>query len=345
MQAAVFNSPGKVRRALHDDLFRVRPAIYWLDFGTSIGIAWTAFGISLWSDTPWSVLALLLSTLAFYRCLFFIHEIIHLRQGQLKMFRFAWNALCGVAFFLPDFTYLIHSAHHLTTTFSTDDDAEYVPLAYQKPLQILAPFLIFPFAPMLMMVRFLVAAPVSWIVRGQFRGWLLRHASSLKMNPKFEWKDITVEDCRAALLQEIGCLLWWALFLSIGISMAGPRVLLHWYGVAYGILTLNHARAIVAHRYNNGSGTPVTYEQQLLDSISITGFSPIASLLAPVGMRYHSLHHMFPTLPYHSMQSAHEELLRVLPPDHVYRHTFVSGLRPAFRSFFATVRTNRMEGR
>jgi fatty acid desaturase len=341
MQAAVFDSPGKVRRILDDDLFRAKAGLYWLDFGISIGLAWTAFAVALGPGAAWAWAWLALSVLAFYRCLFFIHEITHLRQGKLKVFRWAWNALCGAAFFLPDFTYLIHSAHHGTATFSTEDDPEYVPMAWQKPMELLAPFVIFPFVPLMLMARFLVAAPVSWVVGGNFRNWLLRCASSLKMNPRFEWKNITPDDRRVALSQEVGCILWWVVFGAIGWVGPGFRLLLFWYAVAYCILTLNHIRSIVAHRYTNRTGKRVTYEEQLLDSISITGFSPLASLLAPVGMRYHALHHMFPTLPYHSMQAAHERLVATLPPEHSYFQTFAPGLWPAFRDFFAAVRANR----
>src|ERR1051326_664063 len=179
MQAAVFDSPGKVRRILEDRLFSIRPGVYWLDFGLSISVAWGAFfgALNLKGVLTFPVLAL--SILAFYRSLFFVHEIVHFRQGKLSLFRWTWNILCGAAFFLPDFTYIIHSAHHLTSTFSTEEDPEYIPLAYQRPVQILALFLFFPLVPLAMMLRFLVAAPISWLLGGGFRDWLLRSASSL----------------------------------------------------------------------------------------------------------------------------------------------------------------------
>lgn len=341
MQALAFDSPGKVRRILEDGLFRVRPGIYWLDFGVSIGIGWGAFALAVLPVTRWTGAWLAISILAFYRCLFFIHEIVHMRQGKMRAFRWARNALCGFAFFLPDFTYLVHSAHHLTATFSTDEDPEYVPMAFQKPFQLLAPFVIFPFVPLVLMARFLVAAPVSWVVGGKFRQWLLRSASSLKMNPHFEWKNITPDDRRVAFAQESGCLVWWVAFGAIAWLGPGARLVMYWYLVAYSILMLNHIRSIVAHRYINVTGKRVTYEAQLLDSVSITGYSPLASLLAPVGLRYHALHHMFPTLPYHSMRAAHERLVASLPSGHSYFQTFEPGLWPAFRSFFVAVRAHR----
>ena len=64
-------------------------------------------------------------------------------------------------------------------------------------------------------------------------------------------------------------------------------------------------------------------------------------ILAPVGLRYHSLHHLFPTLPYHSLGKAHHCLVKVLPADHVYHRTLVPSLTAAFRAFLRTFRSNR----
>src|SRR2546430_292982 len=52
MQAVQFDSLGKVRRVLDDDLFRVKPAIYWLDFVASISVAWIAFWLTLPRFSP-----------------------------------------------------------------------------------------------------------------------------------------------------------------------------------------------------------------------------------------------------------------------------------------------------
>ncbi len=337
MQVDLFDSPGKLRRLLDDSLFQPSLTIYWLDFGCSIVVAWALFWFGLsrysrgWFVTSLSIVA---ASLFFYRALFFIHEISHLKKDRVQAFRWAWNSLCGCAFFLPDFTYLIHSAHHSIHTFSTSEDPEYLPLTYQEPLEVIAPFLIFPLAPIVLMVRFLVLGPVSWFVAGRFRQWLLGYVSSLKMNPGFEWKNIRKQDRRLVVLQETGCIVWWTAFIAVGLSVAGPRLILHWYLVFYTVLTVNHIRAMVAHRYNSNSGEEVGYEDQLLDSITITGFSPVASILAPVGLRYHSLHHLFPTLPYHSLGAAHERLMEVLPPVHTYRKTLVSGVGAAFGAFF-----------
>jgi fatty acid desaturase len=44
-------------------------------------------------------------------------------------------------------------------------------------------------------------------------------------------------------------------------------------------------------------------------------------LWAPVGLRYHGLHHLLPNLPYHSLGRAHRRLLQRLPAESPYRAT------------------------
>jgi fatty acid desaturase len=231
-------------------------------FGSATAFAWIAFWLTLPRFSPGlpeRIFWFAFSILGFYRALIFVHELAHTRSEKLRTFLLDWNFFCGSMFFLPEFTYSIHRSHHLTATFSTSDDPEYLPLALQKPVELLAPF----------------------------------------------------DD--ASLAGSSGCLLWWSSFIAFAVLIGEPRIILHWYIVTYFILTVNLVRAIAAHGYTNGQGERVTHEEQLLDSITITGFSPMALVLAPVGMRYHSLHHLFPTLPYYSLRKAHNRLVSVLP--------------------------------
>jgi fatty acid desaturase len=47
----------------------------------------------------------------------------------------------------------------------------------------------------------------------------------------------------------------------------------------------------------------------------------LSALAAPVGLRYHALHHHLPTVPYHSLGALHRRLLAELPADDPYRRT------------------------
>jgi fatty acid desaturase len=333
-------------RSLIERHFRVKPWIYWLDFGVTMMVAW---GALIWAaPLAWGFLkgfSLLLSALAFFRGVIFVHEIVHIRRTDLPGFAPVWNAACGFLFFLPDYTYIVHSAHHRPATFSTADDPEYIPLAYQRPVQILMPFLVFPLLPGVMAFRFLILGPLSLVTGGPLRAFLLRHASSLKMNPAFQWKNISEEDRRRAAVQDMACVLWWAAALALVLRLGMIHVIAAWWVVSYLMLTLNHFRSLVSHRYVNRTGGKVSYEEQLLDSVTITGFSPLADVLAPVGLRYHSLHHLFPTLPYHALREAHDVLDRHLPADHLYRQTLSPGLWAAFQRLFRAVQAAQTQAR
>ena len=68
-------------------------------------------------------------------------------------------------------------------------------------------------------------------------------------------------------------------------------------------------------------GGEVTFLDQLLDSINYPRHPVLSSLWAPVGLRFHALHHLFPSLPYHNLAKAHQRLMAELPADSPYRLT------------------------
>lgn len=41
-------------------------------------------------------------------------------------------------------------------------------------------------------------------------------------------------------------------------------------------------------------------------------------LMAPVGLRFHATHHLFPSLPYHALGKAHRKLVQELPDNSLY---------------------------
>jgi fatty acid desaturase len=86
-----------------------------------------------------------------------------------------------------------------------------------------------------------------------------------------------------------------------------------------GALILNQARNLAAHRYES-DGQPTDSLGQLLDSVTLDG-RLLSALAAPVGLRYHALHHYLPTVPYHSLGALHRRLLDELPADDPYRRT------------------------
>jgi fatty acid desaturase len=114
-----------------------------------------------------------------------------------------------------------------------------------------------------------------------------------------------------------------------------------------GVLTVNQVRTLIAHGYEN-DGEPMDAEAQLLDSINLRGWPVLTALIAPVGLRYHALHHHLPFIPYHSLGLVHRRLLAELPQNAPYRATLrdcVGTLRGLWRNAAAPPREAFSAGR
>ena len=88
-------------------------------------------------------------------------------------------------------------------------------------------------------------------------------------------------------------------------------------GIAACVTLVNQVRTLVAHLWEN-EGEAMTVTAQYIDTVNVPppGFLPL--LWAPVGLRYHALHHLIPSLPYHSLAEAHRRLVGALDGESPY---------------------------
>ncbi len=309
-------------RAIVKDLFQPNPAIYWCDFLASLVVGTIGYAL-VRRVTPWSpqqALAFAISVTLYYRSALFLHEMSHFRDKQFRMFRIVWNLLCGIPFLTPSFTYYSHVDHHMRKHYGTDDDGEYLPLGTTGPWQIVL-YLCQPLViPVLGVLRFLVLSPLGWICP-PLRRWLHQHASSLVMDPSYVRPLPGRQSLRIFRLQEVGCFL---VCLGATLLLVRGRLPIAFvyqaYATAVAILYLNHLRTLAAHRYTNAAGE-MTFAEQLLDSVNFPNSWISGIFWAPLGLRYHALHHLFPSLPYHNLERAHNRLMAELPADSPYRAT------------------------
>ena len=173
-------------RALVKDLFEPRPLIYWTDLVLSVAIAYAAFYLAHRRDLQaWVRLGcFVLSGLAFYRAVLFIHELVHLNGSELRAFRFVWNALLGIPLLVPTFLYYTHLEHHRPKHYGTHEDGEYLPLGRGPVVGIVLFLLTGLGVPALAVLRFLVLTPASWASRSA-RALIHRYASAMVIDPSY----------------------------------------------------------------------------------------------------------------------------------------------------------------
>ena len=82
---------------------------------------------------------------------------------------------------------------------------------------------------------------------------------------------------------------------------------------------------------------------QLLDSINYPRHPFLSSLWAPVGLRFHALHHLFPSLPYHNLAKAHQRLMAELPAYSPYRLTNSPSLTASLVRLWRTSRSSAVK--
>lgn len=310
-------------KPLIGDLIEHSAAIYWGDFLASMAVFWGAFALSMTAAAGLGLrgIAFAAAVLALYRAATFMHELAHLPQSRLPGFRWAWNLLCGIPILLPSFLYYSHLNHHATKLYATVDDPEYLAFG-PHPLRswwtLLAGTVLSPF---LLALRFAVLAPLAWL-SPPLRRWLDVHFSAVAIHPQFQ--DRTPQRARRQKEQRIAepltALYLWA---AIGACLAGwlpPALVAGFVACALCVLLINAVRTRYAHRYAY-DGESVGHTAQIEDSTTLD-YGGWFALLAPVGLRFHALHHLFPHLPYHALATAHRRIVQsALPAAETYRRT------------------------
>jgi fatty acid desaturase len=309
VHAAIADDKAMMRAAaeLTRDIAEARAAIYWPDMLGSAAMGYAALAGAILVHTTWiAVACAVVAVLALYRALLFIHEISHLHRNALPGFRTAWNALVGVPMLTPSFMYEgVHPLHHARTRYGTVDDPEYLPLALMKPWSLPAFVLIALLAPIGLVIRYAVLAPLGVIVPA-VRKMNWERFSALAINPSFRRRP-PEDDVKRRFAWLEACCCVWAIVLVSSIFVFGGRPFLIALGVFSAVGLLNQLRTLVAHLWEN-DGEAMTVTAQYLDSVNVPPPAPLSALWAPVGLRYHALHHLIPSMPYHSLGEAHRRL-------------------------------------
>ena len=327
------------------DLNQAKGAIYWTDMLGSALVGYLALAGAVLLPFGWATVALgVISTLALYRALLFIHELTHLHRDALPGFRTTWNLLVGIPMLTPSFMYEDgHTIHHSRKRYGTPDDPEYLPLALMKPWSLPLFVLIALLAPLGLILRYGLLAPLG-LVFPKLRRINWERFSTLAINPEFRRRAADPKDKRRFILLETGAAIW-AIALIAAVIFVGWRPLLVALLVLSAVAVLNQLRTLVAHLWEN-EGKPMSVTAQYLDTVNVPPPGFAAELWAPVGLRYHALHHLLPSLPYHSLPEAHRRLAAHDVAHATYGRAHYRGMGPLVgRIAASTMRPSRARKR
>jgi fatty acid desaturase len=322
----------KEAKAAVRDLAVPNPVVYWADLLITIGVG---YGCAIaFLDTPgisWQRgLCFIVAVFAIFRATSFVHEIVHLGDKQLRSFQIGWDLLCGIPMLFPSFAYTHHLDHHRCGSYGTEDDGEYLPFGIDPPRTLGYFALLTLVWPFLVVLRFLVFTPLSFIYP-PFRPWLLERFSSFGI-VNFQHRMAITPTAPLGywtFLDLACCVRTWIPFVLVGLGVFEWTRVALMFLIAASVLSLNFVRTICLHDYLSDDGQ-LSFAGQLRDSITLPNNPVVTELFVPLGLRFHALHHLFPHLPYHTLGRAHRRLMKELPAGSDYHQTVRAGIGVVF---------------
>ena len=334
-------SIGQARERVKD-LFRPNPIIYWLDFLFSAILGWVNFylAVSAQVGSFEQLLFVGISCLGLYRAILFVHEIAHFKKGAFKVFSWVWNLLCGFPFMIPVFLYhSVHFEHHKQNLYGTRKDGEYFPFALRGRKWMIIHVLFSFLVPILFLARFSILTPLS-LMNKRLRVFLMVRMSALIIDLDYQRPESSWKNGEVWKIQEfLACLMAWFFIGVMALEIIPARVFILWYCVSALIFMVNSIRTLAAHRYQNSEDNVMSHPSQMLDSVNIPGNRWISPLWAPVGLRFHATHHLFPDLPYHALGEAHRRLMADSESGSLYSQTVCTGLFSALNQLWRNAKS------
>ncbi len=282
---------------------------------------------------------LIVSAFALYRAVLFIHELTHLAPRDVPAFRAVWNALVGVPLLIPSFLYEgVHTDHHRQRCYGTParPGIRAVRPPPADPDRDLRDRL--AGVPLLLAVRFALVAPMSWIVPAAAAPHGRTRCSALVINQRYvrraaHRRAVALVAGSGRMRRRLGRVRRSGGSASLPLAALGGWLFVERRRV--GGERRAHARRAPLRSRNRRrrrdddgrSAARLVHDRpaarrRRLDRHRWRG------LWAPVGLRFHALHHWIPSLPYHNLARAHRLLVETLAADEPYAATQYPAIAP-----------------
>lgn len=288
--------------------FKANMAIYFGDLLLSLTVLIVSFIHCLDASGLPFIALYLVCIVSLYRAGAFVHEICHRhRNEQMRIFSTFWNLTVGAIVLVPAARFFKpHLTHHSIGVFGTKDDPQYLLLRSDRKLAFFV-LVVIPFIMPLFSLMLMVSAAVAGLTAEEaVERFVQRRSHTVGSVPQDEDKDQIIRLSRYYL----------PLFLLY--VWLFPETLPLMYMVQVGAWWLVTLRIPLEHSMVHYVEKSDRHDH-VLDSFTVE--APLAALLQPLGLRFHTAHHMYPGVPYHKLAALHAELKA---RDNEYRNNVIS---------------------
>lgn len=302
------------------DFYAIKAWDYWKDLILCAVCAYAAASVYLAAPFT-SVLKYIAFPFAvfwMYRASSMVHEVSHLSKKQLNSFKVGWNILLGIPTLFPStFFSSHHRDHHSGRHYGTPQDPEYIVNVFTPGSIAGSIFFVVYLAvyPIFVLLRFMLA-PISYL-NPTWREFTLKRLSSFTLNWKYERNVNRIDHKYFNTVELLCCVRAWMIPLALVMGVTTWTRIPQLYLLAISILFCNQMRFLADHHFES-DGDQMSMEDHVVDSCNYSKNDFLTWVFFPFTIRYHALHHLFPTIPYHNLPAAHAHLTNSLPADSVY---------------------------
>lgn len=270
-------------------------AAYYRDYLIPLAVFVASFVWCIDADWPLVVVPLVIASFAVHRAGAFVHEITHrYKDPRMKSFIRLWNLTIGAVIQLPAPRFFKpHLVHHARGTFGTKADPQYLELRHDPKFMIFVLF-VGPFLMPLLNFALMVTASLGVDAEAALERFLQRHFD-FTMGSEVEQRH----------RREVTNLSRYYLAVFAVYAALLPQTVPLLYLILVGGWLLVTLRIPLEHRMERHVDSSDRHDQ-LVDSFTVE--APLAALLQPLGLRFHTAHHLYPGVPYHRLRQLHYEL-------------------------------------